>query len=221
MAIIEKFEKWGKSAELLSFQKPPKQGSPKKGNDNLDQDNGSNPKSGKDSCSNCDVTSNSDDQKDVCKAHADKDSKDATKSNNISWKNPDLQTVTMQSTKSRGKKSFLGFIWKKKKKADHERKKGAPLTNNGPSNSKWQFPRVPVPPYDATMSYQIQQPYGPFPPPVMGRPPYQPYGFMQPMPHYPPMAMAPPPYGVFNSRPPPKVNPMVHYTSYADNYRFW
>ncbi|XVF08608.1 hypothetical protein REPUB_Repub07fG0017600 [Reevesia pubescens] len=172
MIIVNKLEKWGETAELLSFHKSPKQDfqatSITKGIDHLDH--GSRPKMDKDCCCNCDSDSGSD---------YDREGGEVNKK---------LDGITM-----------LG----KPSKVD-----GAP--------SKWQFPKTPM-----LDQYGGPRPFYPpfesYHPPVIGRlpsaaaPPYHPYGLMHP----------PPPYGFFNSRPPPKVNPMIHYTSYADNYSRW
>ncbi|KAE8714099.1 hypothetical protein F3Y22_tig00110201pilonHSYRG00242 [Hibiscus syriacus] len=90
---------------------------------------------------------------------------------------------------------------------------GAPLWKaDGPS--RWQFPRTPMLDYGGgpRPHYQPFRPY--HPPPMMGR---------LPGPSHYPFGRAPlvPPYGVFISRSPPMVNPMIHYTSYADNYIPW
>ncbi|XVE63757.1 hypothetical protein DITRI_Ditri07aG0045600 [Diplodiscus trichospermus] len=103
-----------------------------------------------------------------------------------------------------------------KKKMDTASMSGKSSMVDGPS--KWQFPRTPTSEYTSPNPYY--RPFEAYPPPMMGRPsaapPYHPFGLMCPPP--PPLQVPPPPHGFFNSRTPPKVNPMIHYTSYADNY---
>ncbi|KAI5320619.1 hypothetical protein L3X38_040327 [Prunus dulcis] len=63
----------------------------------------------------------------------------------------------------------------------------------------------------------------------MPRPGYRPpNSYYQPMTYHRPSPspygyygqIQPPPYSCFQSRSPPKVNPIIHYTNYADNYRY-
>ncbi|PPD97980.1 hypothetical protein GOBAR_DD05053 [Gossypium barbadense] len=71
-----------------------------------------------------------------------------------------------------------------------------PSMGNGPL--KWQFPRIPMLEYGGPRPYY--QPFQSCYPPMMGRPlgpSYYPFAVMQ----------SPPLYGVFNSRPPTKMQP--------------
>ncbi|XVF54772.1 hypothetical protein PTKIN_Ptkin05aG0208800 [Pterospermum kingtungense] len=225
MIIVKKIEKWGKKAELLSIQKSSKQDvqdtSIEKPHDaEVDKD-----------CScHCDAVSDSGSDSDDDGHGGDKDCekqavKPTTSNGNRTWQQqPDIPIDKQISTESKGKKRFLGLFSKKvggkAKKLD-----GVTMPVNGPS--KWQFPKTHhMPEYGGSSSRPYYQPFGPYrppqPPPVIGRssvPPYYPFG--PPMRGPMPPALMPLPYGFFNSKPPPKVNPMIHYTSYADNYSPW
>ncbi|XP_048442759.1 heavy metal-associated isoprenylated plant protein 42-like [Pyrus x bretschneideri] len=85
---------------------------------------------------------------------------------------------------------------------------GIPANRNfyGPPRPSYR----PLNPYYQPVAYHRPSP-----------PPYSYYGQMQQPPPYSYYGqMQRPPYSYFRSRSPPKVNPIVHYTSYADNYRY-
>ncbi|TYJ47737.1 hypothetical protein E1A91_A01G010800v1 [Gossypium mustelinum] len=151
-----------------------------------------------DDCCHCDLISDSDfvnQDSEVCVSNES---------------NPNI-TLNKQSRKSKPKKGCLWlFGLFCKKKSDEVTLSREPSMANGPL--KWQFPRIPMLEYGGPRPYY--QPFQSCYPPMMGRPlgpSYYPFSVMR----------SPPRYGVFNSRPPLKVNPMIHYTSYADNYSPW
>ncbi|XWS37048.1 hypothetical protein CRYUN_Cryun19dG0009800 [Craigia yunnanensis] len=219
MTTVKKLEKWGRRAVPLSFRKSPKQDVKATGIDK--SDHGSQTKMDKDCSCRCDSISDSDDDDDRdrdtdCEVPAVKPKKSNA---NITWQHPDLTINKQINTKSEGKKGFLGLFCRKgvaKEKLDGVTMSGKPLMVDEPS--KWQFPRTTMPEYGSPRPYY--RPFEPYPPLVIERPPAPPYhhfGLMRP----PPPPLVPPPYGFFNSRLPPMVNPMIHYTSYADIYSHW
>ncbi|GMI92683.1 hypothetical protein HRI_002937600 [Hibiscus trionum] len=202
MIIVKKIAKWGRKAELLSLEQSPNQATCK-GNFHRES------KSQTDNhrCCRCDSVSDSDSENQY-----GSEAGGSNKSNN-----PDV-TSNGQITKSKANKWCFGLFRKKSEaKVTMVRAPAPPSTADG--QSRWQFPRTPMLDYGGGPR-PYYQPFRPYhPPPMMGRPPgpsHYPFGVMRPQ-LMPPL----PPYGVFNSRPPPKVNPMIHYTSYADNYSPW
>lgn len=190
MDIVKKVEKWGKKAELLSWQQSP--------NSTHSVHHESKSEINNDDSCHRDSVSDSDSENQDSEVRVSKES------------NPDI-TLNKHSTKSKPKKGCLSlFRLFRRKKSDEVTMSRKPLMGNGPS--KWQFPRIPMLEYGGPRPYY--QPFQSCYPPMMGRPSgpsYYPFAVMRSL----------PPYGVFNSRPPPKVNTMIHYTSYADNYTPW
>ncbi|XP_024956829.1 heavy metal-associated isoprenylated plant protein 36 [Citrus sinensis] len=218
--LIQKFDKWGRKAELYSFDK-----------DSLHIDNGK----GKNCCSSKrkthgvkikDFDSSSDSSDDCdeenCDSHAPK-----KVGKNISWQHPCLMKsspkeenpMNKQSAK-KSKKFFGGWFGKKDKaaKASGNKNTEGIASVKSPAASKWHFPRPSMP------AYGVPGPFGYPPPPYGDRRlyhgnQYPPMMFARPMrPYYGYGLMPPPPYGLYQPRPPPRMNPMIHYTSYSDNY---
>ncbi|KAK8980085.1 hypothetical protein V6N11_061302 [Hibiscus sabdariffa] len=144
-----------------------------------------------------------------CRCDSDSDSNSDNKSNSLN------EASNGQSTESGAKKWCFG-LFRKKDKPKVKMVKAPPSTAD--ALSRLQFPRFPMLDYGGG-PVPYYQPFRPYhPPPMMGRPPgpgplHYPYGVM-----HPPFM---PPYGSFHPRPPPKYNPMIHYTSYADDYAPW
>lgn len=227
--LIKKFDKWGRKAQLYSFDK-----------DSLHIDNGK--------CKNCcssrrkthgvnikefDSSSDSGDDYDEenCDTHARK-----TDSKNISWQHPcpmkssprGESPMDKQSTK-KSKKFFGGWFGKNDKaaKASGNKNTEGIVSVKSPAASKWHFPRPSMPAYGVPGPFGYPPP--PPPPPPYGDPrpyhtnQYPPVMFSRPMrPYYGYGLIPPPPYAFYQPRPPPppppRMNPMIHYTSYSDNY---
>ncbi|KAE8675955.1 hypothetical protein F3Y22_tig00111640pilonHSYRG00184 [Hibiscus syriacus] len=197
MVIVKKIEKWGRKAELLSLEQ-----SPNRATDNGDPHHELKCHTNDDCCCHCDSISDSESEI--------QNGPEAAVSNKTN--NPSI-TSNDQTTKSKAMKWCFG-LFRKKNEAKVTMVEAPPSKGDGPS--RWQFPRTPMLDYGGGPR-PYYQPFRPYhPPPMMGRhpgPSRYPFGVMRPLPM--------PPYGVFNSRPPPMVNPMIHYTSYADNYSPW
>lgn len=221
--LINKFEKWGRKAELYSFQKDHKQ---------IDNNKGK--------CRNC----CSGNKKTEAVQIEDFDSSEENlefyapkkRSNNITMQNLKGSPKEDTPMKKQGAKKgteFFGWFCKKDKTAASVAPKASTYNNGGanvpeksPAASKWHFPRTSFPEYGVP---------GPFGAPPYSDPrlyymnQYQPQMFPRPIrPYYGYGSMAtslpmPPQYGYFQPRPPPplRMNPMIHYTNYRDNNLYY
>ncbi|KAK2637043.1 hypothetical protein Ddye_031835 [Dipteronia dyeriana] len=133
---------------------------------------------------------------------------------------PKESLVNKQSVKKC--KGFFGMLFGKKEK---EPRKINNKIGGAAANTKWHFPRTAMPMPMPMHGYRPPGPYGAAPfhgtsphymnqYPIMGFhgmvPPPQSYGYGYGPPPSP--LMPPPPYSPFQSRPPPRTNPMIHYT---------
>ncbi|KAK3223948.1 hypothetical protein Dsin_010973 [Dipteronia sinensis] len=226
MVLINKFAEWGKKAELYSFQTG--QGIKNKIQDKKSDDSSSDDHDHiHDHCGggNFDV-------------HAPMKHRDK----NIIWVHPSLveknspvsvsppppspppplteSPVNKQSTKKC--KGFFGRLFGKKEK---EPRKINNKIGGAAANTKWHFPRtaMPMPGYRPPGPYGAAPFHGASPHymnqyPTMGFPGMIPspqgygYGYGSMLSPPPSPLMPPPPYSPFQSRPPPMMNPMIHYT---------
>ncbi|GKV17844.1 hypothetical protein SLEP1_g28300 [Rubroshorea leprosula] len=140
---------------------------------------------------------------------SDDDRKNTKKDVQIPMENPDSPGEKQSMKKSRNFFGFLGCLFPKKNGATKMNPKPKPMIK-GPL--RWRHPLLYMSESQRYSPYELY-------PPVQGRglapPYYQPWLMRPPLP--PPL----PPYGRFNYRTPGKPNPMIHFSSYADNYSYW
>ncbi|KAL5827378.1 hypothetical protein ACOSQ3_019219 [Xanthoceras sorbifolium] len=221
MVLINKFAEWGKRAELYSFKK-----------DQVRCNSYSSKMKIQDQELDDDDTSDSDHDNDHG-VYFDLHATNKHNGRNISWQHQSVvknnsppskeetPVVNKQSTKEKSKRffSFGGLFGKKEKEA----RKIIDVKNDA-TTGKWHFPqtssmpgyRAPGPaPFHGERPHYMNQ-YPTMMSPGLIQPPLgysHGYGSMMPQPLLPP-----PPYSSFQSRPPPRLNPMIHYTDYSDNY---